>query len=51
MDFDWAKYRVTARQVAELTGLRFFPAVEPEVREALRDHLDTVEVRAPKSRG
>jgi hypothetical protein len=36
--------------VEKLTGLRFFPAVEEETREALRDHLDKVEVRAPRSR-
>jgi endonuclease G, mitochondrial len=51
VDYDWAKYRVTTRQVERLTGLRFFPAVEEDVREALRDHLDKVEVRAPRSRG
>ena len=35
----------------KLTGLRFFPKLEGEVREALLDHLDKVEVRAPRSRG
>ena len=34
----------------KLTGLRFFPKVEEEVREALLDHLDKVEVRVPRSR-
>jgi endonuclease G len=42
--FDWAKYRTTARRVEELTGLRFFRNVEPEVAEALRDHRDRDEV-------
>ncbi len=51
VDYNWAKYRVTARQVEKLTGLHFFPAVEKDVREALLDHLDKVEVRAPRSRG
>jgi endonuclease G len=51
VDYDWAKYRVTARQVEKLTGLRFFPRVEEDVREALLDHLDKVEVRVPRSRG
>jgi endonuclease G, mitochondrial len=51
VDYNWAKYRVTARQVEKLTGLRFFPKVEEDVREALLDHLDKVEVRAPRSRG
>jgi DNA/RNA endonuclease G (NUC1) len=50
VDYDWAKYRVTTRQVEKLTGLHFFPKVE-EVRGALLDHLDKVEVRAPRSRG
>jgi DNA/RNA endonuclease G (NUC1) len=51
VNYDWAKYRVTTRQVEKLTGLHFFPAVEAETREALLDHLDKVEVRAPRSRG
>jgi endonuclease G len=51
VDFNWAKYRVTARQVEKLTGLHFFPKVEEEVREALLDHFDKVEVRSPRSRG
>ena len=51
VDYTWAKYRVTTRQVEKLTSLRFFPTVEAETREALLDHLDKVEVRAPKSRG
>jgi endonuclease G len=51
VDFNWAKYRVTARQVEKLTGLHFFPKVEEDVREALLDHLDKVEVRVPRSRG
>ena len=51
VDYNWAKYRVTARQVEKLTGLHFFPKVEEDVREALLDHLDKVEVRVPRSRG
>ena len=51
VDFDWAKYRVTARAVEKLTGLRFFSALrDEEVAEALRDHLDEVYVPVPKSR-
>jgi DNA/RNA endonuclease G (NUC1) len=50
VDFDWAKYRMTARAVEKLTGLRFFSAVPEEVAEALRDHLDEVKVPVPKSR-
>jgi endonuclease G, mitochondrial len=51
VDYNWAKYRVTTRQVEKLTGLHFFPSVEAETRGALLDHLDKVEVRAPRSRG
>jgi endonuclease G len=51
VDYNWAKYRVTARQVEKLTALHFFPRVEEDVREALLDHLDKVEVRVPRSRG
>jgi endonuclease G len=51
VDFNWAKHRVTTRQVEKLTGLRFFPKVEEDVREALLDHLDQVEVRVPRTRG
>jgi endonuclease G len=50
VNFEWAKYRVTTRQVERLTGLRFYPKVDADVREALLDHLDKVEVRVPRSR-
>jgi endonuclease G len=43
--YDWTKYRTTARKVEQLTGSRFFRNVDPETAEALRDHLDRVEVR------
>jgi endonuclease G len=42
--FDWTQYRTTARKVEALTGNRFFRDVPEEVAEALRDHLDDVEV-------
>jgi len=48
--FDWAKYRLTTRDVERLTGLRFFSAVPEELAEAVRDHLDEVYVSVPKSR-
>lgn len=50
VDFNWAKYRVTARHVEKLTGYTFFRNVPVEVAEALRAHVDEVEVRVPKSR-
>src|SRR5262249_11358808 len=48
--YDWTKYRTTAREIEKLTNCRFFRNVPEEVAEALRDHLDTVEVRVPKPR-
>ena len=48
--FDWTKHRTTARAVEKLSKgrLRFFGNVaDAEVAEALRDHLDTVQVRVP----
>ncbi len=51
VNFDWAKYRTSTRQVEKLTGLHFFSAVtDPEVAEALRDHVDEVKVPQPRSR-
>jgi DNA/RNA endonuclease G (NUC1) len=50
VDFDWAKYRVSARRVEKLTGLRFFPDVPDDVAEVLRDHVDTVEVPVSRPR-
>ncbi len=50
VDFNWAKYRTTARHVERLAKVRFFRTVPEEVAEALRDHKDTVEVRVPKPR-
>jgi endonuclease G len=49
--YDWAKYRTTARKVEKLTGFRFFRNVPAEVADELRDHLDTVKIRAPKGKG
>ena len=49
VDFDWAKYRVRAKDVEKLTGYRFFRGVQDEeVAEALRDRLDEVKVRQPR---
>jgi endonuclease G len=50
VDFNWAKYRVTARDVEKLTGFTFFRTVPAEVAEALRDHVDRVAVRVPKGK-
>jgi Nuclease A inhibitor-like protein/DNA/RNA non-specific endonuclease len=45
LDFNWAKYRVTARAVEELTGYRFFrmcPQTIPPEDRAKFDRLVTV---------
>ncbi len=42
--FDWGAYRVRARNVERLAGLRFFRDLPSEVADALRDHLDEVHV-------
>jgi endonuclease G len=47
---EWAKYRTSARQVEKLTGLRFFPRLQGELADALRDHVDKVAVPAPRRR-
>jgi endonuclease G len=48
--YDWSKYRVTTREVEKLTGLHFFSSLEPELADALRDHLDKVDVPVPRTR-
>jgi endonuclease G len=50
VDFDWAKYRTSARRVEELTGYRFFQNVPEEVATVLRDSVDDVKVRVAGSR-
>jgi endonuclease G len=47
---EWAKYRVATRVIEKRTGLRFFRDVPEEVAEAMRDHLDEVEIREPAPR-
>jgi endonuclease G len=51
VDYDWTRYRVSARRVEKLTGYTFFPAVPAEVADALKDRVDDVKVRAPAPRG
>jgi endonuclease G, mitochondrial len=50
VDFDWPKYRVSARAVERLTGYTFFRNVPEEIATALRDSVDDVEVRVPHPR-
>ncbi len=49
--YDWTKYRTTAGAIEKLTGYTFFRGVEPATAAALRDHLDTVEVRVSVPKG
>ena len=42
---NWAKHRVSAEEVEELTGLTFFSAVPAEVAEELRSHVDDEPIR------
>jgi endonuclease G len=47
VDFDWGKYRVAPRDVEKLTGYTFFRNVDEEVAQALRGHVDDVDVAVP----
>jgi endonuclease G len=51
VDYDWSKYRVSAKEVEKLTGYKFFPEVDAEVAEAIKSQVDDVKVRVPKPRG
>jgi endonuclease G len=50
VDANWAKYRVSTRAVEQLTGYHFFSTLPEELAEALRDHVDDVQVRTPRPR-
>ena len=50
VDFDWPKYRVSTRAVEKLTGFRFFANVPEDVADALRDHVDEVNVPVARPR-
>ena len=51
VDFDWPRYRTTARAVERLTGHTFFRDVPPETAAAMREHRDEVAVRVPRGGG
>jgi endonuclease G len=42
--YDWGKYRVTAKDVEELTGFNFFGTVPEETRRVLVNHMDEVDI-------
>jgi endonuclease G len=48
--FDWSKYRVSTRAVEKLTGYSFFSTLPKDVADALRDHVDEVEVPVARPR-
>jgi endonuclease G len=50
VDFDWAKYRVSVGEVEKLTGHKFFSTLDADLANALKEKVDEVKVRAPKSR-
>ncbi len=50
VDFDWTKYRVSARTVEKLTGYTLFRALPEDIADALRDSVDDVRVHVPPPR-
>ncbi len=50
VDFDWPKYRVSVRDVEKLTGYTFFRNLPAEVAEAVKERVDSVAVRVPRSK-
>ncbi len=47
---DWTRYRVAAREVENVTGYRFFPAIPPAVADAILSRVDDAPVRFPAGR-
>ena len=50
LDFNWAKHRVSVAKVEQLTGLKFWPAIGEETGKVLKEKVDEVIVREPKSK-
>ena len=50
VNYEWAKYRVSVKQVEKVTGYKFFPEIPGEVAEALREKVDEVKIREPRTR-
>ncbi|HKI36705.1 MAG TPA: DNA/RNA non-specific endonuclease [Gemmataceae bacterium] len=48
--YDWAKYRVSVKDVEKLTGYKFFPNLPEEVAAALKGKVDEVEIPAKSTR-
>jgi endonuclease G len=47
---DWARYRVSVREVERLTGYTFFRKVDADVAAAIKRDADTVKVKTPKTK-
>jgi endonuclease G len=50
VNYDWAQYRVSAKQVEKLTGYKFWPTLPEELASALKEGVDDVKVRPPRPR-
>jgi endonuclease G len=48
VDYDWAQYRVSVRDVEKLTGYKFFPSIPDDVARELREKVDEVKIRTPR---
>jgi endonuclease G len=47
---DWAKYRVSVRDVEKLTGYKFFAALPKDLARSLKHRVDDVEVHVTRPR-
>lgn len=45
---EWAKYRTSAGQIEQKTGLHFFTNVRPDIAAALRQHVDDLPIAPPR---
>lgn len=45
--YDWAKHRVSVREVEKLTGFTFFPKIDAEIAHEIKKDADEVQVRVP----
>jgi DNA/RNA endonuclease G (NUC1) len=43
---DWTRFRVAPADVERMTGFRFFPALPPEIHDALVARVDDASVRS-----
>ena len=51
VDYEWAKFRVSVKDVEDLTGYHFFPNIPEDVASSIKDHVDDVEVHTPRKKG